>query len=989
MEKYLTNLLQRKCESENCEILYSEWLRDKELARRILQNVSNTAPNYTIHDSSHSDAIIDYIVRILGKDIIEKFSATDIWMILFSAYYHDIGMVVSYKDIEKIFSDEDEFKNFTKKIIDLQKNKASGLNEAASELNVDLKKKEIGLRSKILKSKLYIHLIELINDIFRSNHGERSKQFIRDSFAPNESLNQLGITTIIPQRLFIVLADICAAHNWNSFNKVLEIPNVEKGMGGDECHPRMIACLLRLGDVLDIDNNRFDPTSLAFVGVENIPADSTLHIRKHCAIKHFSVNQNRIEIRAKVDIDDAKTNDEEPFDDQAYEVAEQTNNWFKWIKEELSNQKQHIGLIYPDEYSIKLPELDIEDCQLGENYIYLKENERPKFSIDSNEAFELLRGMNLYQAPWQSIRELVQNAIDATLIRYWQDNKEEIEKESDQTQLVNEFHKKIKKYNIELDLTKKNDTRFDGYKVEIKDKGIGFAKEDLQYLLKVGSAKNNPQKEELTEGMPEWLKPSGTFGIGFQSIFMITDYVVINTKSLITKEKYCIKLFKPNGKHEGSVLIKKLKDNYSESPFTSVMFKVDKSIFESKSLGGKSLQNITEEFSSKKNFDLFGWASDSVNINAMLMELQKYLQYTIVPVQFKVNGKDYPLSESKTFDNGIIELSDIEGYKEALQCQLYYELYSDDISSYAGNNKIFYKNQYVCDYDDYTFPYINIYFNILSGNASDWLTLDRNRILGTKENELDSIIKEALRSKLFNMTKPKEDEKEKLSMVYYVFLKDPSDKDVPDWLLNDWKSLKIKELENKSFAELKGIKHVRISKAQSSDAFKIEEDKLTISGEEAYDGLYNLRSMLNVIYRRKATKIKLSNDGDILMEIGEEDNNQEFELDFENYNQFIKSLIKERHSRLRYFIPVNEKYKRLSINLAEYMVGEIEKNVRPCLPFDMDTKCKNITISPFVLSGESANTEALALYIYNHRRYKETNLVSIKELLNKLVEEFG
>lgn len=48
MVDYLTNLLQKKCKEENCEVLYGEWVREKELSEKILTNVSNMAPNFSI-----------------------------------------------------------------------------------------------------------------------------------------------------------------------------------------------------------------------------------------------------------------------------------------------------------------------------------------------------------------------------------------------------------------------------------------------------------------------------------------------------------------------------------------------------------------------------------------------------------------------------------------------------------------------------------------------------------------------------------------------------------------------------------------------------------------------------------------------------------------------------------------------------------------------------------------------------------------------------
>ena len=95
MTDYFTQLLEKKCKDEDCMILYSEWLREKEMAIRILSNVSNMSSHFSIHDHTHSEAILKHIKGFLGKKVVEKeFTATDLWMLLFAAYYHDIGMVV-------------------------------------------------------------------------------------------------------------------------------------------------------------------------------------------------------------------------------------------------------------------------------------------------------------------------------------------------------------------------------------------------------------------------------------------------------------------------------------------------------------------------------------------------------------------------------------------------------------------------------------------------------------------------------------------------------------------------------------------------------------------------------------------------------------------------------------------------------------------------------------------------------------------------------
>lgn len=49
------------------------------------------------------------------------------------------------------------------------------------------------------------------------------------------------------------------------------------------------------------------------------------------------------------------------------------------------------------------------------------ENQRPHFELDSERIFELLQGAGLYECKEQAMRELLQNAVDATLIRIWRE----------------------------------------------------------------------------------------------------------------------------------------------------------------------------------------------------------------------------------------------------------------------------------------------------------------------------------------------------------------------------------------------------------------------------------------------------------------------------------------------------------------------------------------------------------------------------------------
>ena len=97
----------------------------------------------------------------------------------------------------------------------------------------------------------------------------------------------MGITSprteLLPNRIYRYLGQICVSHGMN-FNTLMEtIPYKQTGLGTEDCHPRFIGCLLRLGDLFDLDDNRFCPVMAKHVS--NMPSVSKHHHDKHWRIQ--------------------------------------------------------------------------------------------------------------------------------------------------------------------------------------------------------------------------------------------------------------------------------------------------------------------------------------------------------------------------------------------------------------------------------------------------------------------------------------------------------------------------------------------------------------------------------------------------------------------------------------------------------------------------------------------------------------------------------
>lgn len=94
----ISHLKAKAEEDKNIAILLAQWEFDEKLVGKALENISSYYPHFSSHNASHSHQILVNIERLLDKNIIEL-SATDTWLLLESAYWHDVGMLFIVKPI--------------------------------------------------------------------------------------------------------------------------------------------------------------------------------------------------------------------------------------------------------------------------------------------------------------------------------------------------------------------------------------------------------------------------------------------------------------------------------------------------------------------------------------------------------------------------------------------------------------------------------------------------------------------------------------------------------------------------------------------------------------------------------------------------------------------------------------------------------------------------------------------------------------------------
>lgn len=517
LEKHLEAI----CEADkDYDILIAVWRLNKENLAAALKNIATVFPHYSQHDISHSITILDNIQRLLGRDRVERLGATDTFLLLMSALTHDLGMYMTYEMVEKEW-DKPEIK----KLIESYAKSSDKIIATAARLLQDHYTRPANVAEGFKWALAVRNAVTIIlAEQMRRGHGDRSSEFLEKSDFFRENASRFHFDSL-PERYLTLIAQVAHLHG-TDFDEVMNLPQKATGFKSDFVHPRFIASMIRLGDLLDIDNNRFNPYSLAMV--KEVPDSSRAHYDKHQAVKHMLISPEGIEVDLNCPTE------------ASYRVAREL---FDWLESEVANQCREWSVITPSNLGGLPPVLHKDRINIfykGTRPRYELRNLR--FDISSQRTFEMLKGGAIYRNPGQVfLREIVQNALDATKLQIWRDldihlpfdlknPTRQIQKRED-IRFSDDIPSHVyEKYPIDLtiDYNKEKQT----ITVICEDWGTGISEESLiRMTSQVGSSrKADKGYEKIINGMPYFLQPTASFGLGLQTIFYVADEFVVDTQ---------------------------------------------------------------------------------------------------------------------------------------------------------------------------------------------------------------------------------------------------------------------------------------------------------------------------------------------------------------------------------------------------------------------------------------------------------------------------
>lgn len=437
------------------------WVKDVYgYAANYLKDVRRTFGNYTLHDETHILNVLDAMGGLLGNQI-TNLSVGELELLILAASLHDIGMVYTDKEKAEQYEDTETCKKF------LREYHPEFLGSTVEDWTEDMQQRYL-----------------------RTLHSERIAEVLNNK-AWRELIYDKRPLKVVPLSCII---EVCKAHGYNP-SDIISNSDLND-LSAADVSPLFCALLLRLADLLDFDDTRAPEVLYSYVECSE---KSMEEWKKHQASAGFFYP-------------DTPSADALPYKARCTNpgVEHAIRDFLDWIEVELWNciklQKycrKDWQQKFPFPRAILRNEIESDGYMSGDFCI----------TMDQAKILELLTGENLYDNRDVFVRELLQNAIDATLLRAKMDSDFIPEK-------------------ARIDFWEWNDKDGNIW-FRIDDEGTGMTMGMLQrYFLKVGNSyySSSEIETDLREhNQMEKYHSISRFGIGFLSCFLNGDYAEVST----------------------------------------------------------------------------------------------------------------------------------------------------------------------------------------------------------------------------------------------------------------------------------------------------------------------------------------------------------------------------------------------------------------------------------------------------------------------------
>lgn len=445
---------------------------------------------FTLHDGDHLFRVLHLMELLLSKEQLDELNIPELMLLILAAFFHDIGMAPDERDVLSWKKVWDTNPVFESKEVELEYSK---FHRFYMSRPTDQEWIESAVR-KGSQSLADMAKANLVTDYIRITHAARAKEIIKRDWENKVVFRDVDLT--------VDFAGICFSHNEDPMC-VLNLDPMY--LCGPEIYAnlQLVATILRLADILDFDAKRTPSILFSHLYVRH-PV-SLREWNKHRAIEGWNISPDVIQFHAKCRHPAIEASIHEFCDLIDIELGA-CNNLFSLINKSDPRFTSK---------ALKLPlKVNRSKIETSKNidgepiYIY----RQTQFNLNKKQVIDLLMGTKLYGNPEVALRELVQNSIDACLLRQALEN-------SWKTSYVPKIC--VKYYSHEgQDI------------LEVEDNGTGMDQHIIDsYYSKVGSSfYKSSEFYDIKSRANASFNPTSRFGIGILSCFMVADTLSVDTR---------------------------------------------------------------------------------------------------------------------------------------------------------------------------------------------------------------------------------------------------------------------------------------------------------------------------------------------------------------------------------------------------------------------------------------------------------------------------
>src|SRR5690606_28482747 len=246
----------------------------------------------------------------------------------------------------------------------------------------------------------------LITEYIRITHAERAKEIIAKDWNNKIVFRDVDLT--------VEFAQICYSHNENALTLLELDSNFLCGSEIYTCLP-LVGVILRLADILDFDAKRTPALLFSHLNVKH--PISIREWNKHRAVEAWEINSEIIQFNAKCKHPAIEASIHKFCDMIDHELSI-CNNIISKLND--SNQIKQRNILIKIPFKVSRDKIQTQRTVHNKPlYIYRD----TQFNLSKKQVIDLLMGTKLYGNPEVALRELLQNSIDACLLRKAQEEK--------------------------------------------------------------------------------------------------------------------------------------------------------------------------------------------------------------------------------------------------------------------------------------------------------------------------------------------------------------------------------------------------------------------------------------------------------------------------------------------------------------------------------------------------------------------------------------